>query len=239
VQYAVMRPVRHALLAALAVLVLAGCGDEGGDGASEPAGVQPQGTYEYSTQGSERIGGPLPGRLRYGPDSTVAVDLSGCDLTERWDALPERWAEWRYCVTGDTWRLESVTDHHEFFGQIEEHAYRCSGRRVPRPDRIADGFTWTDRCRARRISAVARGEVVSSGPLSAAGQRVAAVRLRVRTAFSGRVTGGYVMESWLRRTDGLLLRRTFESDTRVRSAVGTVPARERYSLRILSLTPRE
>jgi hypothetical protein len=45
VQYAVMRPVRHVLLAALAVLVLAGCGDEAGDGASEPAGVQPQGTY--------------------------------------------------------------------------------------------------------------------------------------------------------------------------------------------------
>ena len=65
-----------------------------------------------------------------------------------------------------------------------------------------------------------------------------AVRLRVRAAFSGRVTGGYVMDSWLRRSDGLLLRRTFESETRVRSAVGTVPARERYSLRIRSLQPR-
>jgi hypothetical protein len=109
---------------------------------------------------------------------------------------------------------------------------------VPRPARIEAGFEWTDRCRARRISAVARGEVLSIGPLVAAGRRVEAVHLRVRTAFSGRVTGAYVMDSWLRRSDGLLLRRTFESETRVRSAVGTVPARERYSLRIRSLRPR-
>jgi len=228
-----------ALTAALAVLALAGCGDEsGGDSPSAPADVQPAGTYSYSTGGLERVGGPLPGRHRFGPMSTVRVDQSGCDLTERWDALPERWAEWRYCITGDTWRLESVTDHHEFFGQVEEYEYRCSGRRVPRPAQIRQGFTWTDRCRAPRIAAVARGEVVSVGPLRAAGERVEAVRLRVRTAFTGRVTGAYVMDSWLRRTDGLLLQRTFESATRARSAVGTVPARERYTLRIRSLTPR-
>ena len=46
------------------------------------------------------------------------------------------------------------------------------------------------------------------------------------------------MDSWLRRSDGLLLRRTFESETRVRSVVGIVPDRERYSLRIRSLQPR-
>ena len=159
-------------------------------------------------------------------------------MTERWDALPERWAEWRYCVTGDTWQLRSVTDHHEFFGQVQEDSYRCSGRRVPRPAQIKEGFRWTDRCRAPRVSVVARGEVLSIAPLSAAGASVEAVRLRIRAAFSGRVTGGYVMESWLRRTDGLLLRRTLDSETRVRSPVGTVPARERYSLRIRSLQPR-
>jgi hypothetical protein len=216
-----------------------GCGDGSGENrAPTPAGTQPEGVYEYSTAGLERIGGPLPGRHRYGATSTVTVGISDCELTERWDARPARWAEWRYCVTGDTWRLQSVTDHHEFFGQIEETSYRCSGRRVPRPAQIEPGFEWTDRCRARRVSAVARGEVVSIGPLALGGGRVEAVRLRIRTAFTGRVTGGYVLESWLRRSDGLLLRRTFASETRVRSAVGTVPARERYSLRIRSLRPR-
>ena len=116
-------------------LALVGCGDDSGDasrarrlrsGCSRPASTS------TATGGFERIGGPLPGRHRYRATSTVPVDLSGCELTERWDARPERWAEWRYCITGDTWRLQSVTDHHEFFGQVEENAYRCSGRRVPR-----------------------------------------------------------------------------------------------------------
>ena len=227
-----------ALTLALIVLAVTGCGSGDDSAPAHPVGVQPTGVYEYSTAGFERIGGPLPGRLRYRATSTVGVDLSGCDLTERWDARPERWAEWRYCITGDTWRLRSVTDHHEFFGQIEEYSYRCSGRRVPRPALIEEGFRWTDRCRAPRISVVARGEVVSIGPLAAAGDRLDAVRLRIRAAFTGRVTGGYVMDSWLRRSDGLLLRRTLESETRVRSAIGTVPARERYSLRIRSLQPR-
>jgi hypothetical protein len=231
---------RFAVTAAALAFAACGCGGGSDDASSPaaPAGTQPQGVYRYATSGSEQIGGALPGRHRYGPTTTVTVDLSGCDLTERWDAGPQRWAEWRYCVTGDTWRLESVTDHHEFFGQVEEYSYRCSGRRVPRPAQIEQGFEWTDRCRASRIAAVARGEVVSIAPLSVAGTRVEAVRLRVRTAFSRRVTGGYVMDSWLRRTDGLLLRRTFRSETRVRSAVGVVPARERYSLRIRSLQPR-
>lgn len=235
-----MPAARAAVTAFLLIVAFTGCGDESGDASApaRPAGVQATGVYQYLTGGFERIGGPLPGRHRYRATSTVRVDLSDCDLTERWDARPERWAEWRYCITGDTWRLESVTDHHEFFGQVEENAYRCSGRRVLRPAEIEQGFRWTDRCRASRIAAVARGEVVSIGPLSAAGTRVEAVRLRIRTTFTGRVTGAYVMDSWLRRSDGLLLQRTFESETRVRSAVGSVPVRELYSLRIRSLQPR-
>jgi hypothetical protein len=235
-----MLAVRAVVTAFLLLLALVGCGNDSGDASApaRPGEVQPAGVYEYSTGGFERIGGPLPASNRYRPTSTVKVGISGCELTERWDARPGRWAEWRYCITGDTWRLQSVTDHHEFFGQSEEYDYSCSGRRVSRPALIEEGFRWTDRCRAPRVAVVARGEVVSIAPIAAAGQRVDAVRLRVRAAFSGRVTGGYVMDSWLRRADGLLLRRTFESETRVRSPVGIVPDRERYSLRIRSLTPR-
>jgi hypothetical protein len=47
------------------------------------------------------------------------------------------------------------------------------------------------------------------------------------------------MHSWLRRSDGLLLRRTFRSDSRVEALVGSVPAREQYELRLRSLTPRD
>jgi hypothetical protein len=228
------------LLAAflLAGLQAAGCGDGGdGDGQAAPRTVQPAGVYRYATEGFERIGGPLPGRLAYPATTTITVDRVGCELSERWDAGPERWAQWRYCVTGGTWRLRGVTDHHEFFGRVERYSYRCSGRRVPRPGRIAEGFRWTDRCRAEGIGAVAEGVVVSLAPIAAAGSLQPAVHLRVKATLTGKVRGGYTMNTWLRRSDGLLLRRTMRSSTTVDSIVPDVPARERYSLRLRSTRP--
>jgi len=236
--------VRASLVAALSCAALtagvAACGESGSDPEprpTRPEGVQPQGVYRYATEGFERIGGPLPGRLRYPSTTEITVEAFGCTLSERWEARPERYAEWRYCVTGRTWRLRSVTDYHEFFGNAQRRVYRCSGRAVPRPAAIRPGFRWTDRCRARRTTAVARGEVIAIERVAIGGERVPAVRLRVRTRLGGDVRGSYVMDSWLRRSDGLLLRRTFESESRVQAIVGSVPAREQYELRLRSLRP--
>jgi hypothetical protein len=225
---------------ALLALSLAACGDDGGgqeDSRRAVAQTQPAGVYRYETGGFERIGGPLPGRLSYPRTTKITVERYGCTLSERWEARAERYAEWRYCITGPTWRLRSVTDYHEFFGNAQRRAYRCSGRPVPRPSRIEDGFSWTDRCRARRTKAVARGEVVGKEQVSVGTERVSAVHLRVRTRLGGDVRGAYTMDSWLRRADGLLLRRSFRSDSRVDAIVGSVPAHEEYELRLRSLTP--
>jgi len=239
-----MPPPRPATLTAcvLAALALAGCGG-GGDEAPAPAqpgiDAQPAGVYRYSTEGFERIGGPLPGRLRYPAVTTITVRTSGCTLSERWEARQERYAEWHYCITGSTWQLRSVLDFHEFFGNVERRAYRCRGHAVPRPDRIDAGFRWTDRCRAGETAAVARGVVLAIEDVTVRGKRIPAVHLRVRTQLSGDVRGAYTMESWLRRSDGLLLRRSFGSDSLVDSVVGRVPAHEEYELRLRSTNPRE
>jgi hypothetical protein len=225
---------------ALAALSLAACGggDDAPDRPAPPvAKTQPAGVYRYATEGFERIGGPLPGRLSYPRTTKVTVERYGCTLSERWEARPERYAEWHYCVTGETWRLRSVTDYHEFFGNAQRREYRCSGRRVPRPARIREGFSWTDRCRARRTTAVARGEVVGDERVAVGTEPVDAVHLRVRTRLGGDVSGAYTMDSWLRRADGLLLRRSFRSDSRVDAIVGSVPAHEEYELRLRSLEP--
>lgn len=237
-----MRLPRHTpIVAACALLTfwLPACGDDPQEEAApdKPAGAQPAGVYRYATEGFERIGGPLPGRLSYPATTTITVDSFGCTLSERWEARPERYAEWRYCITGETWRLRSVTDYHEFFGNAQRRAYRCSGRAVPRPARIPEGFRWTDRCRARRTTAVARGEVVGVERVRVGAERVTAVHLRVRTRLGGDVRGGYTMDSWLRRSDGLLVRRTFSSDSRVDAIIGSVPAHEEYELRLRSVTP--
>jgi hypothetical protein len=238
------RPNSRAVLVACALVALSlgACGEEDrADKRSGPlaANTQPPGTYRYETEGFERIGGPLPGRLSYPRTTRITVERYGCTLSERWDARPERYAEWRYCITGTTWRLRSVTDYHEFFGNAQRRAYRCSGRPVPRPARIRDGFSWADRCRARRTKAVASGEVVANELVTVGGERISAVHLRVRTRLGGDVRGAYTMDSWLRRADGLLLRRSFRSDSRVDAIVGSVPAHEEYELRLRSLAPAD
>ena len=193
--------------------------------------TQPAGVYEYATEGFERIGGPLPGRLTLPRRRrTIEVELSGCDLTERWEARPERWAEWRYCITGDTWRLRSVTDYHEFFGKLERAPTAASG--------AARAATRTDRARASGgptaaarggSTAVARGEVVSHRRrLQRRRARSGRAPARAHAASAGDVRGAYMMDSWLRRTDGLLLRRTFSSETRrATRPSGACPAHER------------
>jgi len=132
-----------------------------------------------------------------------------------------------------------VLDFHEFFGNVERRTYRCRGRAVPRRDAIESGFGWTDRCRAGETVAVARGVVVGIEDVSVHGERIRAVHLRVRTQLNGDVRGAYTMDGPLVEGDGLLLRRSFVSDSLVDSIVGRVPAHEEYELRLRSTTPRE
>src|SRR4026208_864593 len=129
-------PAPHHLFAALAAcallaLSIGACGGAGGG--REPPGrpaaqARPAGVYRYATEGFERIGGPLPGRLAYPATTTITVERSGRPPPGRWEARPGRPPGRRYCVTGTTWRLRSVTDYHEFFGNAQRRAYRCSGR---------------------------------------------------------------------------------------------------------------
>jgi len=186
----------------------------------------------------EQIGGPPAGppSLRAAA-STITVDLSGCELTERWDGTPERWREWRYCVEGDEWQLRSVPTTTSFFGRVEEYSIAGSGRRVPRPAQVEEGFRWTDRCRARAIPGDRTRRSGLRGAVKAAGATVEAV-LPARAHRAERARAGRVpARLWLRRKGRPAAARTFDSETSVRSVIGTVPARERYELSIRTLEP--
>ena len=79
---------------------------------------------------------------------------------------------------------------------------------------------------------VAQQRVVGSGRLRSRGRRVAAVRLRTRARFGGVIRGTSTIDSWLSRSDGLVLRRAVRSASRVESPIGTVGARERYEIQL-------
>src|SRR4051794_9863124 len=101
-----------------AALWLAACGGSGGGAtsAAPPAAdssLQPRGTYTSATRGFEQLSAVFASRHDYPRSSTVGVTRSGCGFRERWQPRPERWAEWRYCVSGKRWRVQTQLDYHE------------------------------------------------------------------------------------------------------------------------------
>jgi hypothetical protein len=228
-----------AVLAAV-ICLIAGCGggDEG-TARSEPgpqrppvaAGAAPRpGTYSYRTRGHERVRAVIAARLRYPRRSTVTYSRGGCGTTERWSAGSRRSTTSSYCLEPGGRRLRSLVDVHEFFGQPFRLGYRCKGPVVAPARALRAGQSWTDRCRALGASVAAPQRVVGLERLRSGGHRVPAVHLRTRARFAGVIRGTSTIDSWLARRDGLLLRRTVRSDSRVESPIGAVQARERYEL---------
>jgi len=225
-----------ALLAAGALAACGGSSDKPSQ-ASPGAAVQKTGLYSYATRGADRVQAIVSGRHAYPAVTSVSVARQGCDLIERWTALPERWSEFTSCIEGSRWRLLSLVDYHEFFGESVEQRYDCHGRFVPRPALIPTGFRWTDRCTSPNSSATLEGTALGTKVQKVAGKPVRTVLIRLRARLRGDVRGTYVIDSWLQRTNGLLVRREVQSDTVVASAVGTVKGSERYSLQLRSLAP--
>jgi hypothetical protein len=226
----------------LLAISIAGCGSDNSP-PSHPASpgeaVQKPGPYAYTTRGFDSVEAILPSRHDYPAETTVTVSRAGCGIAERWDARPERWSVSRFCLDGDRWRLRSIVDYHEFFGQSVTEQYDCTGTLIPRPALIQRGLHWTDRCSSARGSATIRGSALGAEELEIGGKKVSTVRFRLRARLRGSVRGVNVSDSWLLRTTGLLVRREVTSTTEVDSQVGPVHGRERYSLALRSLEPEQ
>ena len=165
------------------------------------------------------------------------VEATPCGYTETWRPRPERFSEWRFCTVGRRWRLASLLDYHEFFGQATIQRFKCRGPFVPRPPTVRIGSRWTDRCRGAGSRVTVSYVAVRKQALRVAGKRVEAVLIRARAELRGRIDGLNVYDSWLSRAKGLLIRRQVRSDTTIDTPFGKARDRERYSLKLLSLTP--
>jgi hypothetical protein len=236
-----MKPRSLAALAA-AALSLTACGGSGESADREPAPgsgtAQPQGEYSYVTDGFERLSAAVASRHDYPRVSTVTVSQAGCGFSERWEPRPERSSEWRFCVDGKRWRLTLLLDYHEFFGQPVTQRYTCRGPLVPRPPTVPIGFRWTDRCRGAGSKVTVRYLAVREQKQDVSGRLVTTVLVRARAVLRGRIDGVNLLDSWLSRENGLLIRRSVRSHTSIDSPFGKVEDRERYELRLRSLSAR-
>ena len=229
------------LIAAFCGAFAGACGGSGSDHEQKPqpeARLQPPGEYSYRTGGYERLSAAIASRHDYPRRSTITVSPEECGFSERWEPRPERSAEWRFCQDGPRWRVKLLLDYHEFFGQPVMQRFTCRGPFVPRPPTVPIGFRWTDRCRGAGSRVIVRYLAAKEQTLDVSGQPVKSVLVRARAVLRGRIDGVNRLDSWLSRENGLLLRRSVRSDTSIDSPFGKISDRERYSLRLRSLTPR-
>src|SRR5204863_8763775 len=138
------------------------------------------GAYVYRTSGFERLSAVVASRHDYPRLSPVSYSEEGCGLLERWEPRPERSSESRFCTRGTRWRLASLVDYHEFFGQPVRQRFDCRGPFVPRPPSLQEGFRWTDRCRGAGSRVTVSYRAVRLMPLTVSSTRVLTVLVRAR-----------------------------------------------------------
>jgi hypothetical protein len=238
------RPVTALALAALCLpSYLAGCGSSGSESSPKrlpksASPLPPEGDYSYASRGFERLSAVVSSGHRYPRTSAVTVATASCGYSERWEPRPERIAEWRFCTDGRRWRVASLFDYHEFFGQATIQRFACRGPLVPRPPFVRIGFRWVDRCRGAGSRVTVRYVAARKDVLDVGGVKVEAIMIRARARLRGRIDGHNAYDSWLSRSKGVLIRRTVRSDTKIDTPFGKVADRERYSLALRSLAPR-
>jgi hypothetical protein len=202
------------------------------------AEIPPFGVYRYATDGSESIDTTAFSTAHnYDGVSTIALTPSRCGIRERWQPLVERWTEGNLCVGADSTHVVWVRDFHEFFGRSKEVSYDCTGGYAPYAGQLRPGDRWQTRCTSDQGTVVSRVEVVGLESVRVAGEPIEAVHLRARATLDGDPDGSDVRDSWIRRSDGLLLRRTDRSKAHV-DVAGGGDFEERYELRLLGTEPQ-
>lgn len=202
------------------------------------AQIPPFGVYRYSTRGSEAIDSfAVTAGHNYNGISTVSLIPIPCGVRERWQPLVERWFEGRLCVKPKSTRVVAVRDFHQFFEQSKLVSYACTGDSSPYASKLRPGHGWQSKCRSAKGTVTSNVEVVGLEKVKVAGKPIEAVHLRASATMKGDPEGTDTQDSWIRRADGLLLRRVDSSKAHVDVAGGGTFT-ERYEINLISTKPQ-
>lgn len=191
------------------------------------------GVYRYATRGSESVQSVVGGTTHdYDGVSTITLSAGPCGELERWQVLDGRWAEVEAC--GETYW---VTEFHEFYGVGQKDSFRCRGASGSETLVLQPGARFSSSCESEESSILSAWRVVGFERVAVGGEPFEAIHLESRSTFEGESSGTARREEWRRRSDGLLLRLSSESDADS-SAGGGSHYEERYALRLLAETPR-
>lgn len=98
------------------------------------------------------------------------------------------------------------------------------------------GMRWKTTCASRSNSILGRSTVVGIRTLRVAGQNLKALHIRSIAVLEGEGAGRVERDDWLRKSDGLVLRRTAATEAHFDFAGGGYYS-EQYSLKLLSSRP--
>jgi hypothetical protein len=205
----------------------------GADGPSAPPPRPSAGVYMYDTDGSETV--DLPGGHRtYPSQTTITYMHTPCGVDARWSVFDERWELWQLCSRDDQGiEFAAITAHHEYMGQVERRTYTCRAGTDLRPttDRTAG------RCEEAETWVESVAILVGIETIEIAGVPVEAAHVRHDMTMHGTAEGTRGGDSWLRVTDGLLLRHTDTTDLTGDSVLGHVRYREDVVIELASMAP--
>ncbi len=207
---------------------------ENDSGGSESGAKEPElGVYRYATQGSETVKSVLDATHDYGGVSTIVLSAGRCGQRERWQVLAGRWSEAEACPAAGGGASARVTEFHEFFETGQEDAFDCHST----PVSVQPGSRFSSHCESEDSSISSSSRVLGVEPVSVGGESYDATHIETRSVLGGATTGTSKREEWRRRSDGLLLKRTAESEADTSDAGGSHYS-ESYTIRLLSVTPK-
>jgi hypothetical protein len=202
------------------------------------AAIPPYGVYRYSTRGAEQIESTVANTgHHYGKLTAIALTPTRCGVKERWQPLVQSWTEGELCLKPKSSRVVAVRNFHEFFGESKLTRYSCSGGSAPYSAELRPGMQWVTRCKSDSGAVISQVEVVGVGKVKVAGKAIEAVHLHSSVALNGDPDGTDTQDSWLRRSDGLLLRRTESNKAHV-DAAGGGEFSEHYEIELISTKPQ-
>jgi hypothetical protein len=201
------------------------------------AAIPPFGVYRYATRGSEGIETETASTgHNYGSLTAITVTPTRCGVMERWQPLVQSWTEGELCLKTKTSRVVAVRTFHEFFGESKLVRYGCLGGSAPYSAELRPGMHWVTRCESNSGTVVSHVDVIGGGKVKVGGKPIEAVHLHSSVKLSGDPDGTDTQDTWLRRSDGLLLRRVNNSMAHV-SAGGGGEFSEHYEIGLTSTRP--
>ena len=202
------------------------------------AAIPPFGVYRYSTRGSEEIESETASTGHsYGSLTAITLTPTRCGVKERWQPLVQSWTEGELCLAPNSSRVIAVRNFHEFFGESKLTSYRCLGGSAPYCAELRSGMHWVTRCKSSSGTVISAVDVAGVGKVKVRGRPIDAVHLHSSVKLSGDPDGTDTQDSWLRRSDGLLLGRTENSSAHV-DAGGGGEFSEHFEIGLISAKPQ-